>query len=84
VDKQSRKCVEQKGNNQMRSEIRWKESEAERYKCNVDDSFSQQRNCVGVGMSIQDDDGRFVLAKTMWPSPICEIDVGRFGIVTHY
>ncbi|CAJ2641528.1 unnamed protein product [Trifolium pratense] len=28
-------------------------------------------------MCIRDDEGRFVLAKTMWSTPICEVDVGE-------
>ncbi|PNX87003.1 cytochrome p450 [Trifolium pratense] len=48
-----------------------------RYKCNIDASFSAQQNRVGLGMCIRDDEGRFVLAKTMWISPICSVDLGE-------
>jgi hypothetical protein len=44
----------------------WKKPAIGRYKCNIDASFSAQNDCVGLEMCICDDEGRFVLAKTMW------------------
>ncbi|CAJ2663088.1 unnamed protein product [Trifolium pratense] len=55
----------------------WKKPTIGRYKCNIDASFSTQQNRVGLGMCIRDDEGRFVLAKTMWISPICSVDLGK-------
>ncbi|KAK2423742.1 hypothetical protein QL285_034175 [Trifolium repens] len=48
-----------------------------RYKCNVDASFSSRLNRVGIGMCIRDDQGRFVIAKTVWKSPIMNVDLGE-------
>jgi hypothetical protein len=64
----------QQGSGQPGSAIRWKKPEAGRYKCNVDASFSHHRNRVGFDMCNRDDEGGFVLAKTMWSSPICNVD----------
>ncbi|KAK2375403.1 hypothetical protein QL285_076294 [Trifolium repens] len=33
--------------------------------------------CKRLGMCIRDDEGRFVLAKTIWKSPICNVDLGE-------
>jgi hypothetical protein len=55
----------------------WVKLTTERYNGNIDASFSSQRNRVGIGMSIRDDEGRFLLAKTMWMSPICNVDIGE-------
>ncbi|MCI40645.1 cytochrome P450, partial [Trifolium medium] len=41
----------------------WKKPAIGRYKCNIDASISAQRDRVGLGMCIHDDEGRFVLAK---------------------
>ncbi|PNX86190.1 cytochrome p450, partial [Trifolium pratense] len=46
-------------------EIKWEKPGRGRYKCNIDASFSTQRNRVGLGICIREDEGRFVLAKTM-------------------
>jgi hypothetical protein len=59
----------------------WVKLTTERYNGNIDASFSSQRNRVGIRMCIRDDEGRFVLAKTMWMSPICNNwrSVGTFS-----
>ncbi|MCI45659.1 cytochrome P450, partial [Trifolium medium] len=44
---------------------KWEKPARGRYKCNIDASFSPQLNRVGIGMCIRDDEGRFVLAKTI-------------------
>jgi hypothetical protein len=53
---------------------RWQRPAHGRFKCNIDASFLTSTNKVGLGMCIRDEDGRFVLAKTMWFSPICSVD----------
>ncbi|MCI32028.1 cytochrome P450, partial [Trifolium medium] len=63
--------------------IRWEKPSRQRFKCNVDVSFSSSRNRVGLGMCIRDDDGSFVLAKTMWILPLCNVDVGEALGVLH-
>ncbi|MCH99278.1 cytochrome P450, partial [Trifolium medium] len=62
---------------QHRSVTRWVKPQLGRYKCNIDASFSVQHNKVGIGMCIRDDQGRFVLAKTEWISPILDVDIGE-------
>jgi hypothetical protein len=46
-------------------------------KCNVDASFSASQNRFGIGMCIRDEEGQFVLAKTMWFAPMCSVDEGE-------
>ena len=48
----------------------------DRFKCNVDASFSQARDRVGIGVCIQDDEGRSVLAKTEWMSLLLDVGLG--------
>ncbi|PNX70857.1 cytochrome p450, partial [Trifolium pratense] len=56
---------------------KWEKPARGRYKCNIDASFSSQLSRVGIDMCIRDDEGRFVLAKTIWKSPICNVDLGE-------
>ncbi|PNY03840.1 cytochrome p450 [Trifolium pratense] len=62
---------------QYNTAIRWSKPPTGRYKCNIDASFSKQHNKVGIGICIRDDQGRFVLAKTEWLSPITDVDIGE-------
>jgi len=55
----------------------WKKPTPGRYKCNIDASFSTSLSRVGLGMCLRDDDGAFVLARTEWFAPLCDIDVGE-------
>jgi ribonuclease HI len=55
----------------------WVKPNAGRYKCNIDAAFSNQHNRVGIGMCIRDEMGAFVLAKTEWFNPICEVHIGE-------
>jgi ribonuclease HI len=48
-----------------------------RFKCNIDASFSEVSNMVGIGMCIRDENGTFVLAKQEFFSPICEVHIGE-------
>ena len=47
----------------------WHKPQQGRYKCNVDASFSSIRNRIGIDICLCDDEGAFVLAKTMSLSP---------------
>lgn len=58
-----------------RDEAKWTKSTIGRYKCNIDASFSSSLNMVGLGMCIRNDVGEFVLAKTVWFAPLCDVDV---------
>ncbi|GAU38127.1 hypothetical protein TSUD_318140 [Trifolium subterraneum] len=57
------------------AEIKWTKPSLGRYKCNIDASFSSELNKVGIGTCIRDDQGRFVLAKTEWFSPTCDVEM---------
>jgi len=48
-----------------------------RVKCNIDASFCELSNRVGIGVCIRDENGTFVLAKIEWFSPICEVHVAE-------
>jgi len=48
-----------------------------RYKCNVDASFFEALDIVGIGMCIRDAKRAFVLARTEWFSPITDVDIGE-------
>jgi hypothetical protein len=52
--------------NTQKAQVRWQKPAAGRHKCNVYASFSASLNCVGYGMCIWDEEGRFVLAQTLW------------------
>jgi len=57
--------------------IQWEKPTRSRYKCNIDVSFSSSLNKVGIGMRIWDYAGEFVLAKTDWFSPLCDVVIGE-------
>ena len=57
--------------------IEWTKPAYCRYKCNIDASFSDSLNVVGIGICICDDHGEFVMAKTDCFSPLCDVDVGE-------
>ncbi|XP_045810169.1 uncharacterized protein LOC123904565 [Trifolium pratense] len=55
----------------------WIKPRHERYKCNVDASFSLDRNKVRLGMCLRDEHGKFVAARTEWIKPIVEVEIGE-------
>ncbi|MCH98629.1 ribonuclease H protein, partial [Trifolium medium] len=62
---------------QQPTESRWSKPSMGRYKCNIDASFSPGLNKVGIGTCIRDNQGSFVLAKTEWISPMCDVEMGE-------
>ena len=56
---------------------KWVKPSPGRFKCNVDASFSEISNMVGIGMCIMDENGTFVLTKQECFSPICEVHIGE-------
>ena len=56
---------------------RWQRPAHGRFMCNIDASFLVSTNKLGLGMCIRDEEGCFVLAKTMWFSPVCLVDIGE-------
>jgi len=57
--------------------VRWQWPQRGRLKCNVDASFSDPLNRTGIGIYVRDDEGTFVLAKTVSISPTCSVVVGE-------
>ncbi|PNY07237.1 cytochrome p450 [Trifolium pratense] len=64
-------------NGQQQPAAKWARPSLGRYKCNIDASFSSGLNRVGIGTCIRDDQGRFVVAKTKWFSPVCDVEMGE-------
>ena len=56
---------------------RWQPPEHGCMKCNVDAVFSSQRNKTGVGICIRDEDGFFVLARTVTFIGVYPVDIGE-------
>jgi hypothetical protein len=56
---------------------RWLKPDPWRYKCNIDASFPSSQNKVGIDMCIHKKNRSFVLAKTLWLSPLCFVEVGE-------
>jgi hypothetical protein len=56
--------------------IIWEKPARGRYKCNIDASFSSSLNRVGIGICIRDNAGDFVLMRTDWFSPLCDVTIG--------
>jgi ribonuclease HI len=65
------------GQHQPQTTHVWTKLNAGRFKSNIDASFSTNHNKVGIGMCIRDDQGRFVLAKMEWLTPIHDVDLGE-------
>jgi len=55
----------------------WCRLSPKRFKCNVNVSFFNFLDRVGVGVCIRDDQGAFVLAQTRWFSPMLDVDIGE-------
>ena len=59
------------------SNVRWQRPQRGRLKCNVDASFSETMNRTGIGICIRDDEGTFVLARTVCMPSLMPIPVGE-------
>ncbi|CAJ2647159.1 unnamed protein product [Trifolium pratense] len=55
----------------------WRRPTIGRVKCNIDASFPPSSDRVGIGICIRDEHGAFVLAKTEWFTPKCEVHIGE-------
>jgi len=56
---------------------KWKKPICVRLKCSIDLCFSASTNKLGICTCIRDEEGCFVLAKTMWFTLLCSVDVGE-------
>jgi len=63
--------------NQHSRLVKWNKLSIGRMKCNIDASFPNHANRFGIGMCIQDEVGAFVLAKTEWYQPKCDVHIGE-------
>ncbi|XP_024628604.1 uncharacterized protein [Medicago truncatula] len=57
--------------------VKWQRPPNSFVKCNVDTSFSQNYNKVGIGICLRDEFGMFIGAKTIWLQPIMSVDIGE-------
>jgi len=60
--------------------ICWRKSQLRRSECNIEASFSPVWNKKSIGICVRDDDGAFVLAKTLSISPMTLIDGEALGL----
>jgi hypothetical protein len=65
-------------------QIKWQPPANGRFKCNIDAAFSIPHNRTGVGICLRDDEGTFVLAKTVHGSIAgsllgCSLAFGMFN-----
>ena len=61
---------------QQNKEFKWKKSSLGKMECTIDASFQNHDNRVGIGMCIRDEGGTFILAKTEWFEPKCNVHTG--------
>jgi len=62
---------------------RWQKPHPGRLKCNINAVFSIVLNRVGIGMCLRDDEGAYILAKTMSLSPLVPVNVGKALALYH-
>jgi len=76
-DWKSAKLVQETSPNRQQQDrrVKWVKPSVGRFKCNIDASFSESLNMVGIGMCIRDENDIFVLAKQEYFSPICEVHI---------
>lgn len=61
---------------QHNKEFKWKKpSPGRKMKCNIDASFPNHDNRVGIGMCVRNEEGTFVLSKTEWFEPKCDVHI---------
>lgn len=58
-------------------QIKWQPPASGRFKCNVDAAFSIPHNRTSVGICLRDDEGTFVLAKTVNFEGVYSVEVGE-------
>jgi len=57
--------------------VRWQPPASGRLKCNIDATFSAHRNRTGIGIRLRDEEGVFVLAKTVSYDGVYPVDIGE-------
>lgn len=58
-------------------QLQWQRPPRGRLKCNIDAGFSTSMNRTGIGICVRDDDGAFVLAKTLSFEVVHSVNVGE-------
>jgi hypothetical protein len=61
----------------IRDQLSWKPPAQGRFKCNIDATFSSSHNRTGIGICIRDEEGIFVLAKTVRFARVYDVEVGE-------
>lgn len=64
-------------NSLVTRQLQWQPPRRGRVKCNVDASFSHEFNRTEIGICLYDDEGTFVLAKSIHSSPMCSSPMGE-------
>jgi len=65
--------------------IKWSKRNRGRMKCNIDASFPNNENKIGIGICIRDDEGVFVIARTECLIPKCDVHIGEaLGLLTAF
>ena len=59
------------------AQVRWQPPASGRLKCNIDAAFSAHRNRTGIGICLRDEEGVFVLAKTVSDDGVYPVDIGE-------
>lgn len=62
---------------------RWQPPSRGRVKCNIAVAFSDQFNKTGSGICIRDEEGTFILAKSIPIYPKCSVDTGEAWALHH-
>lgn len=55
---------------------RWQKLRFGRLKCNIDVAINPALNRIGIGIRVRDDDGAYVLAKTLCFTPMTFVHLG--------
>jgi len=62
---------------QQNQRFKWQKPSTGRFKCNIDVSFPNKDNRVGIGICIIGEEGVFVIAKTEWFEHKHEVHIGE-------
>jgi hypothetical protein len=63
--------------------VSWQRPSRDRFKCNVDAGFSTSKNRTGIDICVRDDDGAYVLAKTVSFDVVHPVRVGEALCLYH-
>ncbi|XP_045802565.1 uncharacterized protein LOC123896188 [Trifolium pratense] len=64
-------------NHHRQGSNKWQRPPHNFIKCNVDASFSEHHNKVGIGICLRDEFGMFMGARTLWYQPVTTVAIGE-------